>query len=468
MLTPDADSRMYLVEVHLFGARNDRTVGAAAWRVQRLAKTARLEMYVRRCDLLETDREVLTEWRVHTVAHRPEPRPPQEAQGLAARLRWRWNVFLARVGERRGRHDIGTLVSGTASEAGRLSRMDMQTGASPRSDVDVRAVYGRERSYIVGRREEAALRHAYQIVGWLVAMDFCAVLANHHSGYQAWFWGLLAVGSFAGALWDGSRTFVSGGRVLSVFIVCFAALLLLTAVLGWGQADAATPLQMLFCIAVLFTVIGIWLLVRQWTWGEWLAWAAPLVLTAVFSFVVASGSVLHALYANMLGLDLGDLDVPGLWQATAAVKLLGFLSLALFVPAAWGIAKHRHVSYIRPGEELNVPLYLLAQVMVLGVVAVLAVESADHAATAVKSAADNGKSAPPYFGVQPEWICAQPTVPRSKLNVQGHELHSERPYLSFGVSGDYAVLWDSEAAEPFKVPAGQLRLLPAKSPRAAC
>ena len=51
---------------------------------------------------------------------------------------------------------------------------------------------------------------------------------------------------------------------------------------GW------TPVEMLSLFAITATVGGIWLLVRQWTWGEWLAWAAPLVFTAVVSFMVAS------------------------------------------------------------------------------------------------------------------------------------------------------------------------------------
>ncbi|MFC8664135.1 NnrS multi-domain protein [Streptomyces sp. NPDC057199] len=470
VLTRDPVSRLYCVEVHLFGARNSRTEQAAAWRIQRLAKTARLEMYVRSCELLDSDREQLTEWRVHTIAHRLPPHLRQRPLDLPGRLRRTWSVVRTRLAERRGRHDTGTFVSGTASEARRLARMGLPTGARPRTDVDVRALQGREHSSIVPRRDEDGRRQQYRLMAWLLAMTFCAVVAHHQSGHRVWVWATFAVACFVGAVRSGTRVFLSGGRGLSVFIVCAATSILLAGALGWfsSDADAWTPVQLAVVTAVAVTAIGVWLLIRQWTWDEWLAWAAPLAFTALSSFVVASGSVLHALYAEALGLDPEDLDVPGIWQVTATGKLLSFLSLALFVPAAWGIAKHMHATILRPGEYLNVPLYLLAQATVIGLVAVLAVDSANDATTAVKAAAEERKKAPPYFGVEPEWTCVEPTVARKQLNVRGGELYPERPYLSFGVSGGDVLLWDTDAARPFKVPARQLRLLPAKDPRMVC
>lgn len=463
-------SRFYCVEVRLFGARNRRTERAAAWRVQRLAKAARLEMYVRRCDLVDRDREQLTEWQVHTVSHRPTLRPAPGPMTVSARLRRRWLMVRARYTERRGRHDTGSLVTGTASEARRLSRMAMPEGAPGRTDIDVRALHGRERSSIVQRREEAGTRRVYRLAAWLLAMTFCAVLAHHHTGFRRWLWGAVAVACFAAGLRIGSTMFASGGRALSVLVSCVAAVLFLGAALGWISPDAQvwSPEQMVVLGAVTLTVVGIWLLVRQWTWGEWLAWAAPLAFTAVGSFVVASGSVLHALYADGLGLTPEDLEVPGIWQALSAAKLLGFLSLALFAPAAWGIVKHVHAPFARPGEHLSVPLYVLAQTMVIVQVAGLAADSAGRAVDAVKAAAVRREEPPPYFGVEPEWTCVEPTVPIARLNVQGGELRAERPYLSFGVAGGMVSLWNTDTEEPLKLPAGQVRLLPAQDSRSAC
>lgn len=110
-------ARLYSVEVRFFGARNRRTERAASWRVERLARAAGLEMYARRCESVDRDREQLTGWRAHTVAHRPPrapvPRPRTSMEGLrnAAVL------ARARFSERRGHHDTGMVVTGTASEA---------------------------------------------------------------------------------------------------------------------------------------------------------------------------------------------------------------------------------------------------------------------------------------------------------------------------------------------------------------
>ncbi|UXY26919.1 NnrS multi-domain protein [Streptomyces sp. HUAS TT20] len=470
VLTRDPDTRLYCVEVRLFGARNSRTERAAAWRVERLAKAARIEMYVRRCDLLDTDREQFTEWRVHSTTHRLPLRPPPGPRHRLADLRRRWAVLRTRFTERRGRHDTGTFVSGTASEARRLARMGMPTGAAPRTDVDVRVVHGPGHDRIVRRRERAEDRWMTKQLVWLMAMAFCVVFAHRAIGARAWIWGTLAVGCLVVGVRAAVQFHLSGGRMRNALRLLAVAALLLAWVLGWFPpwADPLTPLQMLVFDISLVTAVGVWLLVRQWSWGEWLAWAAPLVFAALVSFAVASGSVLHALYAYALGLDPEDLHVPGIWQVAAAGKLLSFLSLALVVPAGWGIAKHVHAAFLRPAEYLNPPLYAVVQIFVVSIVAFLAVGSSLQAADAVKAAAKAHRVAPPYFGVRPEWICVQPTVARKQLNVQGAELHPGRPYLSFGTSGDDVVLWGADAAEPFKVPTAQLRLLPAKDPRKPC
>ncbi|MEN8653394.1 NnrS multi-domain protein [Streptomyces sp. 21So2-11] len=470
VLSADPVSRLYCVEVRLFGARNRRTGRAAVWRVQRLAKASRLEMYVRRCDVMDRDREQLTEWQAHTIAYRPPLRPVPRPMTISARLRRRWMMARARYTERRGHHDAGSLVTGTASEARRLARISMPEGAPGRTDIDVRALHGRERSWIVPRREEAGRRRVYRFTAWLLAMAFCAVLAHHHTGFRRWLWVAVAAACFAVGLRIGSRMFESGGRALSVLVSCAAAVFFLGAAFGWfsSNAQVLSPEQTVLLGAVTLTVVGIRLLVRQWTWGEWLAWAAPLAFTMLVSFAVASGSVLHALYADGLGLTPEDLDVPGIWQALSAVKVLGFLSLALFVPAVWGIVKHVHAPFARPGEHLSVPLYVLVQAIVIVQVAGLAADSAGHAVNAVKAAADRGEQPPPYFGVEPEWTCVEPTVPLARLNIQGGELRAERPYLSFGVAGGMVSLWNPDTGEPLKLPSGQVRLLPAQDSGAAC
>ncbi|MFE1825178.1 hypothetical protein [Streptomyces yangpuensis] len=125
VLREAASARLYSVEVRFFGARNRRTERAAAWRVERPARAAGLEMCARCCELVDRDREQLTGWRAHTVAHRPPRGPDPRTLRPMARLRRAAAVSRARVSERRGHRDTGMVVTGTASEARRLSRMDL-------------------------------------------------------------------------------------------------------------------------------------------------------------------------------------------------------------------------------------------------------------------------------------------------------------------------------------------------------
>ncbi|MFJ6509889.1 NnrS multi-domain protein [Streptomyces sp. NPDC091406] len=470
VLRADTSARLYSVEVRFFGARNRRTERAAGWQVERLARTADLEMYARRCELVDRDREQLTGWRAYTVAHRPPRGPAPRPLTPVARLRRAAAVSHARFSERRGRHDTGMVVTGTASEARRLSRMDLPGGTAPVAAIDVRPVNGRERSHIVPRREKDGRQRTFRIVAWLIAMAFCASVARLHSGVEVWVWAAIAVLCFVGGARLAYGMFAVGGRLGSLLVCGAVAVYLLAISLGADMGDSRgwTPVQMLSVFAVTATAGGIWLLVRQWTWGEWLAWAAPLAFTAVVSFVVASGSVLHALYADSLGVTPDDLDVPGIWQAASAVKLLTLLSYALFVPAVWGIAKHVHASFVSPVERLGVPLYVCAQLTVVALCGLGAVDSAREAVEDFRAAAA-GKTAPPsYFGVEPEWTCVEPTVTAAKLDSRGGVLKPERPYLSFGEAGGTVSLWDETAGRPLQMTAEQVRLVPAADGQVRC
>ncbi|MFG2924355.1 NnrS multi-domain protein [Streptomyces sp. NPDC048305] len=374
------------------------------------------------------------------------------------------------MSERCGYHDTGTVVTGTATEARRLSRMNPPGGSAPGVAVDVRPFYGRERSHIVPRREEDGWQRVFRFVAWLLAMAFCAAVARQHSGVWVWVWAAMALLCLVGGAWVAHGLFAVGGRVKSLLVCGVVAGLLLAFSSGVGAEDgrAWTSAHMLSAFAVTATVGGIWLLVRQWTWGEWLAWVAPLVFTVVVSCVVASGSVLHALYADSLGVTPDDLDVPGVWQVTSAVKLLSLLSYALFVPALWGIAKHVHAPFVSPVERLGVPLYVCAQLTVVAVCGLGALDSAREAVEDFRTAAARGTAPPSYFGVEPEWMCVEPTVAAAKLGSRGGVLKPERPYLSFGEAGGTVSLWDASAGGPLQMPAEQVRLVPAADGRVRC
>ncbi|MFD7256930.1 NnrS multi-domain protein [Streptomyces sp. NPDC059874] len=456
VLTADPGARLFVVEVRFFGARNGRTERAAGWRVRRLARTAVLEMYVRRTELVDTDREQLEEYRSHTTAHRPDPR-----RAVGGRIR---------AAERAGRYDTGSIALGTPSEARRLARMGLPGGAPARADLDVRMSPRRGMREIELPREDEFNRRLARMFGWLLAMAFTVGCFRQLHGPARWVFLAIGCGCLVRALVCATRFFASRGRLFGFAGGCAAAVLLLSLVWVRGPGFGGwTPRAMLLDAAVAVTVVGIWLLVRQWTtWTEWLTATVPLAVTLVTGLVVASGSVLHGLYGDGLDLTPDELDVPGLWQVAAGAKLVSYLGVGLLGPALWGIAKHLHFPFTRPGEHLNVLTYVLLYVGVVVSLGGLALDNAARAVEATKAAAEQRRQAPSYFGVKPDWMCVQPTVPVAELNAEGGLLDPARPYLFFGVADGMALLWNTDTDAPLKEPADEVRLVPTEEPAGAC
>ncbi|MFB8403095.1 hypothetical protein [Streptomyces sp. NPDC055912] len=227
-----------------------------------------------------------------------------------------------------------------------------------------------------------------------------------------------------------------------------------------------SPVQQMSIPLVPFIVYGVWLIARQWTWGEWVAWAAPLAVTLLLSSFVGAAPVLHAWYAEKMSISASDLDVPGLWQLVSAVKLLSTLLLLLIVPAVWGFARHFHL--LRSGDQFNFMLYAcLLSALMIGC-GFLSAQSAERAASKTLLAAKRGEQAPQYFGVKPEWVCVFPVVPPEKVASEGARLDARRAYLSLGVSGGQVTLLELGTAEPIKFSAKQAALVPALSARSTC
>ncbi|MHB9862285.1 hypothetical protein [Streptomyces sp. YIM S03343] len=67
-----------------------------------------------------------------------------------------------------------------------------------------------------------------------------------------------------------------------------------------------------------------------------------------------------------------------------------------------------------------------------------------------------------------QWTCVRPVAAVGELSGDGPSLHPATPYLSFGVSGGTAVLWDPQHRAPLKLAASQVWLAPAASGKAPC
>ncbi|MFJ4620453.1 hypothetical protein [Streptomyces sp. NPDC088812] len=451
-LDPDPGARVFDVEVRLFGKAAGCERGAAA-RVRKALRGAGLEAYVRFAQLLRRDREMYTQWRIVDSAARRSA-PPHS-----------WRRRAARLATRCGRHDAGGVVTGQPGHALRVARA--HTPGVPQTGV--RPLDGRWRvpgSYWPEEETERRLTH---VVAWSLCTAAALVFADGRTGFARWFWLGAALAGAVCAGRAGARLSQLGWRHGTVTALVLCAFL---SAIGLGLLDGEgrgwTPTQILMTALVGGVVGGLWLLVRQWTWGEWVAWAVPLAVTLALSSFLAAGSVLHTLYADGLSFTPGDFEVPAVWQVLAAVKLLTLLSPVLAVPAWWGIARHRHHFYAMPADRMNVALNVCVFVFVLLGGALLALRSAETAVDRTVAAAERYDPPPSYFGVEPEWTCVQPVVPPARLSGEGDPLDPARPYLSFGVSGGTAVLWDPRTKEPLTLRASQVRLVPDETPAEPC
>ncbi|WP_151483743.1 NnrS family protein [Streptomyces albicerus] len=451
-LDSDPEARVYEIEVRLFGAAKACDRGAAT-RVRKAMRGARLEAYVRFAEPILRDREMFSQWRVVDSARR------------RARPQHSWRRTVSRLALRCGWYDAGGVVSGQPRQALRLAR----THTPHVAGAGVRPLDGRWRGTVKYWPEEETERRLFHAVSWSLLTAVALVFAAGRSGFAWWFWAAVAALGAAGGVRAGTRLAQEGRRVGVVAVLLLMAFF---AASGLGLLDDEgrgwTRRQILMTALVIGVLSGLWLLVRQWSWGEWVAWAVPLVVTLALSSFLAAGSVLHALYADGLSLSPDDIEVPTVWQVLAAVKLLALLSPVLVVPAWWGIARHRHHSYAAPGERLNVALNACFFLLMLGVVTLQALDSARTAVNRTTEAAERGDDPPSYFGVESEWTCVEPAVPLARLSGEGPRLSPERPYLSFGVAGGTAVLWDRTTREPLKLRASQVRLTPAKSGTSGC
>ncbi|MCT2590875.1 NnrS multi-domain protein [Streptomyces sp. N2-109] len=465
VLRPRPGCLLLRVEVRLFGAVH-RAERGAAWRVQRLARRVGVEMYVRRAQLLHRDRELLPGWYAHSTDHRPPVLRRPAASGAGA-WAYRWARAVARSVEGMGRHDVGVVLTGTPSEARRLARMPGEESGPGLDGWDVRPADGRARSRTEQRREDDLNGRIVGLSVLLTAMLAAAVLARGGAGFGRYVMATLAAAAFCAVLRVGSRLYQNGGARSGAVAAGIAAVFLLSIWVGvpFGVREGMTRSQtfvLLFCVLVL---AGLWLLVRQWTVGEWLAWGGPVVAAFVGSSLLAAGSVMHTLYADGLSLTPGDLGVPGVWQAIAVLRLLLELAPILLVPACYGFAKHFH--YVR-SERWGIVVTGLLLVLLTTVSVQSVLDSAARASDRTIRAAEQRKQPPPYFGVAPEWMCVEPVVPGRELAGEGGRLVPQRPYVTFGIADGDVVLWDTDSDGPMKLPAEHVRLVPTDSPQSPC
>lgn len=111
---------------------------------------------------------------------------------------------------------------------------------------------------------------------------------------------------------------------------------------------------------------------------------------------------------------------------------------------------------------------MVVQAAALALCGAEALDSVGGAVKDFRAAAVRKAELPSYFGVEPEWMCVEPTVPAAKLATRGGVLRPERPYVSFGEAGGTVSLWDEPAGKSVQMPAEQVRLVPAADGTVRC
>lgn len=435
-----------------------RAENRAAWMVGEAGRKCEVTLYDRRFWRVTSDRTMQPAWRVYSTRHFDRTVPPTSAASWSRPLWW-VRAALYRSAVRVGLYDLdGERVSGSREAALCVAR-ELSPGG-PRTDVDVRPLDGLGRQGAPRLGEKVTHQTGVIFTSTLIAAGLLLCVAREAPPAGMVLFGALA-SLCAAAGWLRALALPLGRTRTQTVLI---GLIITAFVMAWtvgvpGLSSGFTRGQSVVLGATAYYLAGLILLVQRWRWQGLLLGALPILVTLVVAALPVTRTLLHDAYADELSLTPAETSVSTIWQIAAAVELLWPTLLALLgIGAGWGLLRYFH--YVRGYGVLN--LLGLASVTVLAVLQAITytLDSPAQASAALKRAAEERTDAPGYFGVQPEWMCTTPTVPRRELNEKGGLLNPRLPYLSFGVIEGQVVLWNVQTGAPLRVSAQQIRLTP--------
>lgn len=451
-------SDFWWVEMPIMGStwRADRE---AAWQITELSRSVQTVIYGRLFRREEIDRVLEPEWQVHSADHDPEGT-------VTPGFRRHWRTATRWCAAHTGLLDVRVRIHANKDAARHLARHLRTDG--PRADLDVRPLDGRGRTGTIRHGEDALNRAVALFGGPLLAMSLFLSTAQHLIPIAAAVCWFLAVVCAVPAWWTAFAVPLARSRLQCLVICIIATLVVAVYTLGVpGLFDGVDSRSTWATAAIGFYVTGLILLGRRWRWQILAATALPLLATLLVAALPLTGRILQDGYADELSLSPEETAVSGAYQLISAVKLLWpTLAAILFIAAVWGVLRYFH--FIRPRSVSAGTLAALFLALGLLTAAEWTFASPQHAADKLKRAATHHTKAPPYFGISADWVCVRPTVSVHTLNEQGGTLVPSTPYLSFGVAEGNVVLWNAAADRPLRVPAGQVKLLPAGNPELSC
>lgn len=436
-----------------------RAAKCASWMIADAGRRAKVIIYARTTRRQTADPLMQPAWQVYSTKYQRPAHPPATVPRLK-RPWWRVRSRLYRAAVRLGAFDIpGERVTGSRESALRAAR-ELYPGGT-RIDVDVRPLDGLGRPGMRLLGERAYETTGIVFTGLVVTSGFLLVLAREAPSLGKVLFGGLAIASLVVGWWKALALPIGRGRRDTILITSIVTPLLLALFLGLpGLSEGWARKDVVALAAAVYYLSGLFLLVQRWRWQGLLVGVMPLLITVVIAALPVTSRVLHDMYADTLLLTTTETTVSTTWRLAATVRLLWPTLLAVLgVGAGWGLLRHLH--YIRPGSVLGLIILALAMVVATVVASTYTVDSPRDAATALQRAASDRTPAPPYFGVRTAWSCAIPTVPLQELREKGGQLDPLRPYLSFGIADSHVVLWNAPTGAPLRIPAEQIRLVPA-------
>ncbi|OEJ32427.1 hypothetical protein [Streptomyces subrutilus] len=469
--TPTAESTCaYLVEVRFPGSGYRATTGARE-RLEAVADRLVLDMVVEAVQLVERDPLDLPVWHGYQPPRLPPcttPVPlPERVRERAAT--W-WAVTL-------GPRDTGRQVRAESEAEARALAGRALPGAPPAPNgSSVRRSMGtgpRPAGQQVPRRRGPARQFAMVRFPVLLAL-LCGAWtgALWGRGPGAW-WPVLpclavALAGAAVVLRRAAPALPASGVGAAAFALV-AGVCVIAAHAVATAPDTATGFAFVAVGIGIGSMVGtgVWLLVRQSSWGRALPWLLPAALPLVVVLLPGFGLTLPAAYLDSFGVDLEDVEVPAAWRVIGALKVVAALALWLLAPAFIGYAKHLHYLVKDRWMAYTVAGFLLFYCTVASAWA-LALQPAAAAGARAVAAAAEGRTPPFYYGIKPEWMCVWTVADVDKVPVEGGRLARGSAYLLLGDAGGTAVLWDAREKQALKVPLAFLRLVPADAPRQPC
>lgn len=453
----------YTIEARFRGSRWNSTKGARE-RIEVLGDELTLDMQVKVTDRVTRDPRDLPSWLAY---ERPDLDQTGMPRSRMRNLLHSWKRWRA---ETLGSSDTGRLVLATsATSAQALGTMRLPGARVPDGQVAVRRPAGNPNP---PRPATGTHRESTALFKWTFMSLGLGVVAGGAAQATGSLWAFFLAGflTFA-ALASALRRQISEISVpVNLATSVSLGIIATTAGAQIVRTEPSDGLGMAFftiSIAAGLVFNGIRLLARQWTWQRTAPWLIPVLAPLLLSFFPSLGLSLHAAYLDAYNLDIESIEISMPHQIVASLKLTFYMSFLLIALATLGYMKHFHW-HVKDRWFGNSMMFVVSVMLLIMGVFEQAIFPASDAGYRAIAMAEQGKAPPPYFGISPTWVCANPIRKVETTPSTGAEFNPDRPYIHVGEARDKATLWDAQEKHSLTLPTSHVRITPAPQNLNSC